>query len=243
MSTTSSQLLIRVLGLNVLALVGTIAVSAPFGQVYRQFEDGGFVTYFSVIQLFIVSYFSYKIFKTRSQHIKRPWKSPIAIWGIISLGFSFLALDDLLMIHEWLDKVIHGIWQIEETGASDRIDDLIVGGYGIIALGLLAYYRRELKKYPTALPYVVIAFVLMFSMVGVDALTNRDDLLMMMFSPDVTQNIMSWIFIPEESFKTLSEAFFIVAAHSCYRTAQKLTLQTVATAPRRAIALNGRIRN
>ncbi|MEL6456217.1 MAG: hypothetical protein AAFQ40_16080 [Cyanobacteria bacterium J06623_5] len=244
MQVQSNRILIQVLGLNILALVGTIAVSAPFGQVYRQFEDGGFVTYFSVIQLFIASYFAYKIFKIREKPIKHPWKSPVAIWGFISLGFSFLALDDLLMIHEWLDKVIHSIGQIEETGASDRIDDLIVGGYGIIALGLLVHYRRELKKYRNALPYVVIAFILLFSMVGVDALTNRDDLLLMVFSPAVTANIMGWVFIPEEAFKIISEAFFIVSAHSCYHTAKKLALQTAVPAtPLRTIASGNRIRN
>lgn len=211
-----SRIFNKVIALNVLAIVGTVALSAPFESVYRQFEDGGFVTYFSVIQLFIISYFACKIFKLRSQAFPRPWRSYAAIWGIISLGASFLALDDLLMIHEWLDKVIHGVGQFEETAMTDRIDDFIIGGYGLIALGALTYYRKELKKYRRALPYVIAGFILMFFMVCIDAVTNRDDVLLMIFSPETTDSIMGWIFIPEESFKVLSEAFFLLAVHRCY---------------------------
>ncbi|MEL6553735.1 MAG: hypothetical protein AAFQ63_09795 [Cyanobacteria bacterium J06621_11] len=216
-------LLAKVLALNILAIVGTVALSAPFGKVLRQFEDGGFITYFSVIQLFILSYFACQIFKIRRQNIKHPWQSSIAIWAIISLGFSFLALDDLLMIHEWFDKVIHGIWQMEETALSDRIDDLIVGLYGLLAIGGLVYYRQEIKKYKAVLPTVIIGFVLLFLMVGVDVVSNRDDILLTMFSPATTANIMSWIFIPEESLKLLSEAFLIIAAHNCLQIAKQLS--------------------
>lgn len=215
------RLLAKVLGLNLLAISGTVLISAPFEKVSRQFDDGGFITYFSVIQLFILSYYACKTFKVRSQNVQHPWQSSIAIWGIASLGFSFLALDDLLMIHEWFDKVIHGIGQFEETGMSDRIDDLIVGGYGLIAIGLFVHYRHELKKYLSVLPYVIIGFVLMFLMVAVDALTNRDDLLLMVFSSEVSSSIMSWIIVPEEGLKLLSEAFLIVAAHTCYHMAKR----------------------
>ena len=215
----------QVIALNTMAIVGTVVVSAPFESVYRQFEDGGFVTYFSVIQLFIISYFACKLFKLRSQPFEHPWRSSAAIWGVISLGASFLALDDLLMIHEWLDKVIHGIGQFEETALTDRIDDFIVGGYGLITLGLLTYYRQELKKYSRALPHVVIGFTLMFFMVCIDAITNRDDLLLTIFSPETTAGIMSWIFIPEEGFKVFSEAFFIIAIHLCYRMTSRRNIE------------------
>lgn len=223
--TTTKGLLAKVLTLNILAIVGTILLSAPFDKIAKQFDDGGFITYVSVIQLFILSYYACQIFKVRKQNIKHPWRSPIAIWAIVSLGFSFLALDDLLMIHEWLDKVIHGVVGFEETGWSDRIDDLIVGLYGVLAIGGLVYYRQEVKKYRVVLPTVIIGFVLLFLMVIIDVVTNRDDILLMIFSPEVTKSIMDWIFIPEESFKLLSEAFLIVAAYDCLSIAKKLDAQ------------------
>ncbi|MEO0771164.1 MAG: hypothetical protein AAFY72_17370 [Cyanobacteria bacterium J06649_4] len=215
-------LLLKVLSLNIAAIVITVALSAPFDKVYRQFEDGGFITYFSVIQLFILSHFAYKIFKVRSQSFPHPWRSSIAIWAIMSLGFSFLALDDLLMIHEWLDKVIHGIGQFEETAVSDRLDDVIIGFYGLVSIGGLVHYRKEIKKYRAVLPLVVIGFVLLFATVGIDILTNRDDILSTMFSPETTANMMYWMVVPEEGLKLLSEAFLIVAIHTCHIIAKSL---------------------
>lgn len=213
----------RVILLNLAAIFATVVLASPFEKVYRQFEDGGFITYFSVIQLFMLSYFTCKIFKIRSNASIAPWRSPIAIWGIFSLGFSFLALDDLLMIHEWFDELIHEIWRIQETGLSDRIDDIIVGGYGLIAVALLVIYRRELKKYIVVMPTVVAAFVTLFLMVGVDILTNRDDILLMLFQQSTVYSIDSWSFVLEEGLKLLAEGFFIIAAHTCLKIAHRIT--------------------
>ncbi|MGD1897688.1 MAG: hypothetical protein ACFB16_12135 [Phormidesmis sp.] len=219
----SKSTLFKVFWLNIVAIVGTVASSAPFEKVYRQFEDGGFITYFSVIQLFILSYFACKIFKERAQFFQHPWKSPVAIWAIMSLGFSFLALDDLLMIHEWLDKVIHDVGQIEETAFTDRIDDLIIGLYGLLAIGGLVHYRKEIKKYRAALPNVAIGFILLFVTVVIDVVTNRDDIFRIFFSPGITEMLMSWMIVPEEGFKLLSEAFLIAAIHTCYGIAKALS--------------------
>lgn len=218
----SKRLLFQVLAINIAAIVGTVVLSAPFGKVSRQFEDGGFITYVSVIQLFILSHFAYKIFKQRSKVFQHPWQSPIAIWAIMSLGFSFLALDDLLMIHEWLDEVIHSILRFEETALSDRLDDFIIGCYGLLAIGGLVHYRKEIKHYRPALPHTVIAFVLLFITVAIDALTNRDDVLLTMFSPEQVVNIVYWMVVPEDGLKILSEAFLIVAIHICYGIAKGL---------------------
>ena len=217
------SVLYKVMSLNLLAIIATVAISSPFGKTYRQFEDGGFITYFSVIQLFILSRFTYKIFKTRSQAVKFPWRSIVAIWGIFSLGFSFLALDDLLMIHEFFDASIHDIWRLQETNLSDRLDDAIICLYGLLALGACVAYRQELKKYAVALPLAITAFALLFIMIGIDALTNRDDVLLTLFSPERVVDIQSWIFILEDGCKLLSEAFFIVAVHRCLQIARQLT--------------------
>jgi len=213
----------KVLGLNLIAVIVAILLSIPFERsVGHEFGEGGLITYFSAIQLFILSRFCYKVFRLRSHSVKAPWRSSIAIWGIMSLGFSFLALDDLLMIHEWFDKVIHGVAQIEETGLTDRIDDLIVGLYGLIAIGLLVYYRHELKRYRKVGPYVVAGFAFLFLMVGVDALTNRNDVLKLVFPREIMRTITTWDAVLEESLKIFSEAFLIVAAYLCYRKAQQL---------------------
>ena len=218
---TTRQIARQVILLNLLAIFATIAIAAPFDKVYRQFEDGGFITYFSVIQLFMLSYFACKLFKLRRQEFSQPWRSPVAIWGILSLGFSYLALDDLLMIHEFFDKTIHKVWQIQETGLTDRIDDGIIGLYGIAAVAVLVVYRRELKKYRPALPATIAAFGLLFAMVCVDTITNRNEILEMVFRPETVEGIQSWIFTVEDGLKLLAEGFFIIAAQVCLRIARR----------------------
>ena len=217
----------RVISLNLLAIFATIAIATPFDKLYRQFEDGGFITYFSVIQLFILSYFTGKTFNVRKQTLpsspqKSHWKSPVAIWGILSLGFSFLALDDLLMIHEFFDKTIHKVWQLQETGLTDRIDDAIIALYGIIAIAVLVSYRQELKKYRAALPSVIVAFVLLFAMVAVDTITNRNEILEMFLASETVEGIQDWIFTVEDGLKLLAEGFYIVAAQLCLNIARGL---------------------
>ena len=212
---TSPTYKICLLNLAVIAL--TVAIATPFSQLYRQFEDGGFITYFSVIQLLIASYFTGQIFKRRSLGRQHPWRSPVAVWAIMSLGFSFLALDDLLMIHEFIDKSIHKLWQIQETGWSDRIDDLIIGLYGVLAIWLLFTYRKELKRYLFVTPLVLVAFVLLFVMVGIDAVTNRDDVMLhvMQLSADTVAYIQSWIFVVEDGLKVIVEGLLIAAIYQC----------------------------
>ena len=218
----ASRTLKRVLAINAAAVVATVVICLPFNLVEQQFEDGGFITYFSFVQLCLLSYISYKVFRERALGLMFFWRYPLTVWLLISAGFAFLALDELFMIHEWMDKTIHVIGRFPETGLSDRIDDLIVGLYGLTAIGVLVHYRCELKKYRQVLPYVVIGFTLLFLMVGVDVLTNRDDILRAIFSREIAASIMSWAFILEESLKLFSEAFLVIAAYLCYRKAQKI---------------------
>lgn len=218
-----SRLFYRVLWLNLLAIALVILISLPFQQVEQQFKDGGFIDIFSGIQLFVIAYYAYQTSKTRPQARPKarpkasfkPQRSHSTIWTIISAGFAFLALDELATIHEGLDKLIHWVFALQETGMSDRIDDLIVGLYGAAAIALLVTYRQELKRYKFALPYVFSGFFLLFFMVGIDTISNRDDIFLIIFSAQTSEHLMSWIFIPEEVCKLVSEACFVAAAKLC----------------------------
>lgn len=212
----------KALLLNLCVVVLVILISVSFQQLEQQFKDGGVIDIFSGIQLFMVAYYARQVFKQRSKAVRRSaWRSPSTIWKIISAGFAFLALDELATIHEGLDKLIHMIFNLQETGVSDRLDDLIVGMYGLAAIALLATYRRELNRYRGVSPYVLGGFVLLFCMIGIDAVGNRDDVFLFFFSAPTAAGIMSWIFIPEEVCKLVAEVCFMTAAKGCGLTAQR----------------------
>ena len=93
----------------------------------KHFGEFHFVTWFSFAQLLFLSVLSAKIFDIdvsgKTKHILR---SAGFIWAIIAFGFFFLALDEIFLIHEIIDVAIHTVFNIEETGLTDRIDDVLI---------------------------------------------------------------------------------------------------------------------
>lgn len=99
------------------------------------------ITIVSAIQLLATSMITWKIYKTRSS--QHPSYHHITfsyfVWAIVAAGFLFLAIDEVVEIHEGIDKLIHKVFQIKETGLTDRIDDLIIGVYGLVGIGVLLF--------------------------------------------------------------------------------------------------------
>ena len=55
------------------------------------FGEGGLMTWISVFMLLATSYFTREIWLRRSNNHHFNWKSPVAIWKLVSIGFLFLA--------------------------------------------------------------------------------------------------------------------------------------------------------
>ncbi len=178
----------------------------------NHFGEGGFITILSVLQLLVISSLSCNIFRIRKAANQQSlWKDSSAVWAIIALGFIFLAADDFFMIHETVDRLIHHVFNIQETGFTDRIDDVLVGLYGLAGVAVLMTYHKELKNFREAFPFFIIGFVFLFTMVLFDVLTNRKDILSVFFGHDYASIIYVWLFLAEDSLKVFAEAFFIIA--------------------------------
>jgi hypothetical protein len=161
---------------NSLAVSAAVMIYSYTGA--NHFKEGGFITILSVFQLLAISWLSYKILQARDVTRRCSlWRDSSAVWGIISLGFLFLAADDLFEIHENIDRLIHYVFNLQETGLTDRIDDILIGLYGLAGIGVLIVYRDELKTYREVLPFFTCGFVLLFTTVALDVLTNRKDIL------------------------------------------------------------------
>lgn len=227
----SKTILERILAINAIAIIGTIAISAPFQATVQQFQSGGAITYFSIVQLLILSYLAYQVLRERTVTITYRWRSPIAIWAAISMGGVFLALNDGLLMHAWLDQAVHTVRQLEDTAASeistaglrDRIGALTIGGYGIVAIGLLAGYRRELRRCHYVFPYAVFGFVLLFVRIGVNTLIAHDDVVFGIFSREIAASLTGGFIILSGSLKLFIQAFFVTAICLCGRQAQQIT--------------------
>lgn len=195
---------------NALAVSAAITIYSYTGV--NHFKEDGFITILSVFQLLTISWLSYKILL--SLNVKRkyiPWRDSSALWGIISLGFLFLAADEFFQIHEKIDFQIHHFFNMRETGLTDRIDDILVGLYGLAGISALIAYRDELKTHRKAFPFFIYGFALLFTMVAIDVLTNRKDILRVLFDYNLASILHVWLSCAEDSLKVFAEAFFLGA--------------------------------
>jgi hypothetical protein len=210
-----------------------VIVAALLGQ--EHFEESGFITFLSFLQLVFISILAWFVFKTRrgtSESID--WKAPYVLWIIISIGFMFLAADELCGIHETADILIHKILGMQETDLSDRLDDAIVAFYVVIALAFLYVYRTELKHYRAAFPLLGVGFCLMLVSIAVDAFTNRQDYttrcwrslpveFYSSYPPEFPIILRSWLMVIEDALKVIGEGVFIGFFHHCLIIAERFS--------------------
>jgi len=206
---------------NSLAVSAAIIIYSYTG--WDNFGERGFITLLSFIQLLAISWLSYKIFQVSGGTWRRSiWKESSALWGIISLGFLFLAFDEIFGIHESIDFLIHNIFNLQETNLTDRIDDIIVGLYGLAGVGILIANRNNLKTYKETLPLFVCGFFFLFVMVTLDILTNRNDILSLLFEHNQAAWLYVWLAVAEDALKVFAEAFFVLAFYSIYQKASSI---------------------
>lgn len=208
--------MIFIISLDILAAVIAVLIGEKPSQ---HFKEGGFITWLSFVQLLIVAIIAWKVFKQRREGTRlKGWKQPYMLWAIIAFGFLFLAVDEIARIHEGIDKLIHIVFSLQETGLTDRIDDIILGCYGLLGLWVLYLYGEEIKSYKNVFPFLVIGFIFLFIMVVLDLVSEKTDIVSIFIKdPLMSGSFNSWLGIVEEVFKILSEAVFIATFYHCLK--------------------------
>lgn len=188
------------------------------GHPRKYFGEHEAVTYFSSLQLLAISWLAFKILRIRNVRRKQlHWHSNSLVWGIIALGFLFLAVDDFCLIHEGIDKRIHYAFGIKETALTDHIDDILIAIYALLGIAVLYMYRNEVKKYKQTYPFFICGFVLLFLMVACDMLNARMDILSMLLESDIVHPVHLVLSIVEDPLKVFSEGFFLVGFYSAFQ--------------------------
>lgn len=209
--------------------VAAIAIVLFMTTKVNHFGEGRFVTIHSDLQLLLVSVLAIMVDRNTKKQDKLP-----GFWKIMAVGFFLLACDEQFKLHEKTDTFIHGVFGLQETGMTDRIDDLLIGLAGLIGLGVLFLYRDVVLKYRPAWIYFITAFVLMFGMVGLDAFTNRNDILSRFLEPGLARKLFETLALLEDALKIFAEAFFILGFYNILllaKSIKKLEADTSLTAP------------
>jgi hypothetical protein len=193
------------------AAAGTLAVLAyalAAGDITKAFAEGRPGTYLSMALLLATAVVSFGIRRRRMAAGAR--STTTLIWLLIGVGFVFLALDEGLEIHERLDLLIHSVGSLEETAATDRIDDVIILSYGFLGLAALILWRREIMSIPGLVRFLAWGLALMVLQVGFDALSNGESLLLRLGVPsDRAETVRDLIGFAEDFTKIAAEAVFL----------------------------------
>jgi hypothetical protein len=204
---SAARVLAICLTVNLLASLLAAVMGYHAGNVEKHFLEHRFITYLSFAQLLLVAWLALRVFVNRAEG-GFSWRAPQAVWLLVALGFVFLAADELAVLHEWMDHRIHDLMGMAETGITDRIDDLIIVAYGLAGVGVLCAYRREIRRFDGAMPYVAGGFAFLVLMVAFDIVSNRPDLV-------PYPNLLPSLGAAEDTLKLVTECFLIAAAYRC----------------------------
>jgi hypothetical protein len=201
--------------LTIIILIQLIIPSVTGERPSIFFDEGSIITWLSSLQLGLMGFLAYKIHLLKQG--QNPAKSSL-FWRLLSFGFIFLALDDLLMIHEHIDHWIQSLLQLDNSSLLTRIDDLIVGLYGGIILWLISQFRKELVPYRSVLPLLLWALFLGAIMFSIDLINHHENDLAILISDAATRKIVYKYLGPvEEIFKIWTEGFLVIALYSCWQ--------------------------
>jgi len=88
------------------------------------------------------------------------WMAALLVW---------MGCDDLFTIHEEIDRGIHRFLGLDpDHPVTDHLDDLIVAGYGMVALTLAWVHRAHLVSFRWTALILAVAFPLFAGMVVLD---------------------------------------------------------------------------
>ena len=212
---TVPKILIISISANLFFIVIGVLIGNPPEQYFS--KEATYITWVSFTQMLIIANICWRIYKNvRLESDKSFWKSPALLWMLVFIGFLYLSLDEVIRIHENLDNIIHRIFHLQKTEMSDRLDDAIVGLYGLLGIFVLLIFNSELKRYKDALMIFGFGFVLFFLMVCADMSVNSTSFLKHLFHGCDISLLFSTIKILEESFKLMAEAVFISAFYSVF---------------------------
>lgn len=214
---TGKRLILTVLVLNVFLL----ALGFAEGDISEYFGEDRLGTNLSGILLILLGITNFRIYRFRRAHL---------IWLLMGLGFLFLAYDDLYKFHEGLDKDIHRTLDMTETSLTDRLDDFIIGIYGLIGIGALFIFRAEIARYRILLPYLFAGFAVFGLSVVLDIATNDSAILRWAGIPaDILPTLKNGLATFEEVCKLMAEAIFLAGF---FHVLRKVRTEETVTQPR-----------
>jgi hypothetical protein len=154
------------LALSVVVVLALAALGhAWYGNPHRFFGERKVGTYLSFLNLVATGVMAGSIARQLGP------RRFARFWWAAAGGFVWLGGDDLFTLHEQIDRGLHALLGLDpEHPVTDHLDDLIVAGYGVAALGLAYRHRADLQPFVWMQRTLGLAFALFAAMVAADML-------------------------------------------------------------------------
>ena len=224
---STKQVLLLILFVESLAI--TLAIKSAIANALPPdiyFQEKGFITHLSFVQLLLGAILAGNIYATIKHSPNTKLARNALLWLIISLGLIFLALDDILSIHEQIDSLTHDLLRIEETNITDLADDLIIGLYLLIFLTYVFFQRRAIGLFKPSFIFFIIGFGLTIVMIIFDTMSNNTMFTSAFFNDGVREKIArQWLGVIEDSAKIFAEGMFIVGIYKCREIVNSLNIE------------------
>jgi hypothetical protein len=144
-------------GIAFAALTGSVLflLAATFaGRAFEpahHFEEGGAVAALSALLLSASAAFALAAFYVRM----RAGDLPALFWLAATLGLGFLAVDELVQIHEYVGDFLED--KYGDSGPFRNWNDILVIFYGIAAAGLGLFFLPEVLRHARLLEFLLVA--------------------------------------------------------------------------------------
>jgi hypothetical protein len=176
------------------------------------FAEGSFITIASSLQLLLISGLCLLIYQIRSDHARTWLRGSHVLWALGAIGMAALVFDEAVGLHESADRQIHQAFALRESPWTDRIDDVIILGYGLAAGAAAWVCRRELVQLRGVARFFIFSSALFLAMVAADLLTNSYSTDQTMLSKhENLQLLASWANALEDTIKLCTEGSLVAA--------------------------------
>jgi hypothetical protein len=107
---------------------------------------------------------------------------------------------------------------LQETSWTDRLDDAIIGAYGLVGIAVIWQFRHELLRHEEIKDSVRWGFACLAASVVCDALSNRNDILAWLSGdPKVGAMLTRWFAVGDGSFTLVAEACFVAGFYLSWK--------------------------
>lgn len=144
------------------------------------------LTLLSFIQMIFISFFTLNIFFLRAKISSFSY----ILWALISLGFFYLALDEIFRMHDFINQIIFR--------DSAKLSVLM---YATVGVFIFFLFKKEILRFKSSLLFLLSGGFFVLLSIFLD-LTSRNP----------------WSQVCEESFEVFAGTLFLIGFYNCYKS-------------------------